>query len=81
MLSVLELRTAFQQLPEAIGHAAELPIKWGEGGRGAKPKSALRSVCLAVLQTDRRLPSLTPAQTSAGSSSTAAETRGLVCPR
>ena len=35
MLSVLELRIAFQQLPEAIAHRAELLIKCGEGGRGA----------------------------------------------
>ena len=35
MLSVLELRIAFQQLPEAIAHRAELLIKCGGGGRGA----------------------------------------------
>lgn len=35
MLPLLELRIAFQQLPKAIAHTAELLIKWGEGGRGA----------------------------------------------
>lgn len=54
MSSVLELRIAFQQLPEAIAHAAEPLIKRGEGGRGAslsQPQGPSVSLCYGLTDT------------------------------